>query len=100
MARTALVVAMTVAILAGGLLWPAVPVTAGLASGQTDISGPAGSGQFGASVLALPSGNIVVTDPLYDSGEVTNAGAVYLYNGATGALISTLTGSNNNDQVG
>jgi len=100
MARTALVVAMTVAILAGGLLWPAVPVTAGLASGQTDISGPAGSGQFGARVLALPSGNIVVTDPLYDSGEVTDAGAVYLYNGATGAQISTLTGSNNNDQVG
>ena len=88
------------AILPSGLPCNAPPVTAGLTSSQTDITGPAGSGQFGASVLALPSGNIVVTDPSYDSGESTDAGAVYLYNGATGAQISTLTGSNNNDQVG
>gem|GEM_PF-2147683 len=69
---------------------------------QLDIAGPAGSGAFGRSVTALPNGNIVVTDSRYDiTGETTIAdvGAVYLYNGSTGALISTLTGSTANDQV-
>jgi hypothetical protein len=63
---------------------------------QIDIPGPAGSGAFGSSVTVLPNGNIVVTDPL---GPVSNVGAVYLYNPA-GVLISTITGSTANDQVG
>ncbi|MEQ1921049.1 MAG: hypothetical protein ABL952_00945 [Pyrinomonadaceae bacterium] len=68
---------------------------------QLDITGPAGSGQFGTAVAVLPNGNIVVTDPLYDApGPISNVGAVYLYNGTTGTLISTLTGSTANDQVG
>jgi Repeat of unknown function (DUF5650) len=70
---------------------------------QIDIVGPAGSGRFGTSVTALPNGNIVVTDFLYDITSpvpVADVGAVYLYNGATGALISTLTGSTANDLVG
>jgi hypothetical protein len=44
-----------------------------------------------------------VTDPGYDLTSPTtilNVGAVHLYNGSTGALISTLTGSTANDQVG
>jgi hypothetical protein len=65
-----------------------------------DIIGPPGSGQFGKSVTALPNGNIVVTDPYYDSAMATDVGAVYLYDGATGALISTITGSTAGDQVG
>src|SRR5687768_4912969 len=75
-----------------------VPVKAAT---QIDISGPAGSERFGQQVVALPNGNIVVTDPMYDApGPISNVGAVYLYNGATQALISTLTGSTADDQVG
>jgi hypothetical protein len=60
---------------------------------QLDILGPPGSGEFGYDVIALPNGNIVVTDPFYDDFATVDAGAVYLYDGATGALISILTGS-------
>ena len=55
--------------------------------------------QFGHTVVALSGGNVVITSPFDDAGG-TNAGAVYLYNGKTGALISTLTGSKANDNVG
>ena len=54
---------------------------------------------FGTNTLVLTNGNLVVTAP-YDDAGGTDAGAVYLFNGYTGALISTLTGSNNNDYVG
>ncbi len=54
---------------------------------------------FGKLVVPLSTGNVVVTAPGDNAGGV-NAGAVYLFNGATGALISTLTGSHSNDQVG
>ncbi len=60
---------------------------------------PAAGNQFGATVLPLTSGNVVVTSPGDDVGG-TDAGAVYLFNGLTGALISTLRGSTANDQVG
>ena len=55
--------------------------------------------QFGASVVPLSTGNVVVTSPYDDAGGV-DAGAVYLFDGATGALISTLIGSSANDNVG
>jgi hypothetical protein len=55
--------------------------------------------QFGAAVVALSTGNVVITSPNDDAGG-TDAGAVYLFNGATGALISTLKGSQANDTVG
>ena len=70
------------------------------AAPQIDITGPAGSDRFGDSITLLPNGNIVVVDTKYDHGDAMDAGAVYLYNGATGALISTLVGSTYNDQVG
>jgi hypothetical protein len=70
------------------------------AAAQTVITGPAGSGEFGYEVVVLPNGNIVITDPYYDSGAIEDLGAVYLYNGATLALISRLTGSVANDSVG
>ncbi|MBX7053793.1 MAG: hypothetical protein K1X36_02475 [Pyrinomonadaceae bacterium] len=67
---------------------------------QTDIVGPAGS-DFGSIVTVLPNGNIVVTAPLYDiPAGASDVGAVFLYDGATLTLISTLTGSTTNDQVG
>lgn len=47
----------------------------------------------------LTNGNVVITSPFDDAGG-TDAGAVYLFNGVTGSLISTLTGSHSNDNVG
>src|SRR5262245_66553216 len=60
---------------------------------------PATGNQFGAAVVPLSTGNVVITSPFDDAGG-TDAGAVYLFNGATGALISTLHGSRENDHVG
>lgn len=60
---------------------------------------PAPGNQFGASIVPLSTGNVVVTSPFDDFGG-TDAGAVYLFNGATGSLISTLRGSHANDNVG
>jgi hypothetical protein len=54
---------------------------------------------FGSSVVALRNGNVVVTDP-NDSTVAPNAGAVFLYNGQTGALLGELTGSTSGDFVG
>ena len=59
---------------------------------------PAAGNLFGHSFVALSTGNIVITSPLDDFGG-TDAGAVYLFNGATGVLISTLRGSKANDIV-
>lgn len=62
---------------------------------QIDIAGPAGSAAFGKSVTVLPNGNIVVTDP----SALGTLGAAYLYS-PSGTLISTLTGSTADDQIG
>src|SRR5262249_14670155 len=47
----------------------------------------------------LSTGNVVVTNPS-DNFGASNAGAVYLYDGLTGALLSSLVGSSANDFVG
>jgi hypothetical protein len=57
-------------------------------------------GLFGHNLATLPSDNVVVTAPDDTVNGVTDAGAVYLFNGQTGDLISSLTGSSTNDQVG
>jgi hypothetical protein len=93
MARMLLAVALVVA-LAAGMVQPAIAGT------QIDIAGPPGSGYFGQLVTVLPNGNIVVVDPYYDAGPIADVGAVYLYDGATGVLISMLTGSTAGDMVG
>lgn len=67
---------------------------------QQSIPPPSGSGAFGTSVVVLTNGNYVVTDPLYDDGATTDVGAVYLYDGSSHALISTLKGNVANSQVG
>jgi Repeat of unknown function (DUF5650) len=64
------------------------------AAQKRDIHGPPGSYDFGYGVTALPNGNFVVTAPYTGAG-----GTVYLYSSA-GVLISTLTGSEDNDAVG
>ncbi|MSR80519.1 MAG: hypothetical protein EXS11_07305, partial [Gemmataceae bacterium] len=64
-----------------------------------DPSPSAGNG-FGTVILPLTSGgNVVVTAP-FDDSAFTDAGAVYLYNGSTGALISTIKGSSANNNIG
>ena len=60
---------------------------------------PGVGNQFARQVVVLPNDNVVATDP-NDDFAATNAGAVYLFNGTTGALISTLTGSRASDFVG
>ena len=53
---------------------------------------PALGNQFGHSVVALSTGNVVITAPFDDAGGV-NAGAVYLFDD-TGGLLRTFTGPN------
>src|SRR5262245_9391519 len=60
---------------------------------------PAPGNQFGSTIVTLSTGNVVITSPFDDFGG-TDAGAVYLFNGATGALISTLRGSHTGDMIG
>lgn len=55
---------------------------------------------FGKIRVTLATGNVVITSPQADIGGVTDCGAVYLFNGQTGALISTLTGSTAYDSAG
>ncbi|MBT1452126.1 Ig-like domain-containing protein [Glaciecola sp. XM2] len=55
--------------------------------------------QFGREVLFLSNGNIVVTAPEDDTGN-TNAGAVYLYDGATQQVISSHYGNAVDDKLG
>ncbi|MEQ8958067.1 MAG: hypothetical protein RLP02_09120, partial [Coleofasciculus sp. C2-GNP5-27] len=62
-----------------------------------DPNADKGSG-FGDAIAPLTTGNVVVTKPGDNFGG-NNAGAVYLFDGSTGALISTLMGQEN-DQVG
>jgi hypothetical protein len=60
---------------------------------------PAPGNDFGATVVPLSTGNVVVTSPDDNAGG-EGAGAVYLFDGATGALVSTLTGSHADDNIG
>ncbi len=60
---------------------------------------PSPGDHFGAAVVALSTGNVVITSP-FDNAGGTGAGAVYLFKGTTGALISTLIGSHAGDNIG
>jgi filamentous hemagglutinin family protein len=61
---------------------------------------PAANEQHGSGgIKELTNGNIVVATPADTFGGAA-AGAVYLYSGSTGALLSTLVGSTASDQVG
>ena len=54
---------------------------------------------FGSHLLPLRNGHVLLADA-NDNFAAPAAGAVYLFDGLTGALISTLTGSSANDMVG
>jgi hypothetical protein len=60
---------------------------------------PTTGGYFGAQVSVLASGNVVVTNPTDDFGGA-GAGAAYLFDGLSGALISALVGTNPGDGQG
>jgi hypothetical protein len=79
------------------LLWPTGTPLAASFSEFVDPH-PAPGNQFGTHVVPLSTGNVVITSPCDDAGG-TDAGAAYLFNGATGALISTLRGSTAGDSV-
>ena len=67
-----------------------------LAIAQLVDPNPAPGNQFGDIIVVLTSGNIVVISP-FDDFAGTDAGAIYLFNGLTGAVISTLRGSRAGD---
>ncbi|MEM9515158.1 MAG: hypothetical protein AAGA42_09910 [Actinomycetota bacterium] len=70
------------------------------ATSADSLEGGPGSELFGRSVAVLVNGNFVVADPGFDAGPLADVGAVYLYDGETERLISTLTGSTAGDRVG
>lgn len=55
---------------------------------------------FGKFRVTLATGNVVITSAHADIGGITDCGAVYLFDGSTGAVISTLTGSSEYDCIG
>jgi len=59
----------------------------------------ASGNSFGQNIVVLSNGNVVITVP-GDDFAASNAGAVYLFNGITHSLISTLRGNRTSDQVG
>ena len=61
---------------------------------------PSAGNNFGRIVVPLSTGNVVITAPNTDRLGVTDVGAVYLFNGATGELISALYGSSAGDIIG
>src|SRR6267142_431205 len=77
------------------------PGTSTLGSFQLLDPNPVAGNAFGSQVVVLPSANqnVVVTAP-NDNFVATGAGAVFLYNSSTGALLSALTGSSANEHVG
>ncbi len=60
---------------------------------------PSAGNQFGQQVLTLSTGNVLVTSP-GDDFAAQDGGAVYLFDGTTGSLISELHGSHQNDYIG
>jgi len=59
---------------------------------------PTTGGTFGDEVVVLHNGNVVV-DNYHDDFGGTGAGAVYLFDGLSGALSSSLVGSHPNDRL-
>ncbi len=60
---------------------------------------PATGNLFGNETVVLTNGNIVVSSP-QDDLIATDAGAVYLFNPETGAILGTINGANTGDKFG
>ncbi|MBI2753527.1 MAG: filamentous hemagglutinin N-terminal domain-containing protein [Betaproteobacteria bacterium] len=72
--------------------------TGSVSSFQLVDPNPGTSENFAGTIEALPNNNVVATDP--NDSFVAGSGAIYLFNGTTGALLSTMTGSASGDSVG
>src|SRR5262249_23083097 len=68
---------------------------------QFDLTDPHPStgDTFASQMTVLSNGNVLVNNPTDNFGGL-NAGAVDLFDGLSGALLSVLVGSHDNDQVG
>ncbi|HIK11702.1 MAG TPA: filamentous hemagglutinin N-terminal domain-containing protein, partial [Oscillatoriaceae cyanobacterium M33_DOE_052] len=60
---------------------------------------PAGGNEFGAAAVVLPNGNIAVASP-FDDFNATDAGAVYLFDPQSGALLGQINGTFASDEFG
>jgi hypothetical protein len=60
---------------------------------------PTQPGVLGFGITPLPNGNMVLADP-YDDLIAADGGAVYLFQGQTGALLGSLVGSEAGDRLG
>ena len=98
-ARFAAVSAAVTALVVGAVVIGLSPFIAHALPSSDLVSPDAGSEEFGGHVLVLSNGNYVIVDNLFD-GASTDVGAVYLFNGATDTLISSVTGSTAGDQIG
>lgn len=97
--RVALIAAVLTGVpIAANIGTPSSAATTAITS--VEVVGPTGSVGFGERTHVLANGNFVVTDSNFGLPGVPSVGAVYLYNGATNALISTLRGSHAQDRVG
>ena len=61
---------------------------------------PADGNDFGDTIVVLSTGNVVITSPGDDTSGGIDAGAVYLFDGEDGSLISSLFGVNDFDRIG
>ncbi|EEB77555.1 hypothetical protein GPB2148_1288 [marine gamma proteobacterium HTCC2148] len=77
----------------------AITAADGLVVTREDLLGPDGTRRFGTTVTVLSSGNYVVYDPAWSSDGVDNVGAVFVYDGETNQLLSTLTGKSWEDTL-
>ena len=75
------------------------PLTLTVLPNQFVNPNPSPNDGFGSAVVVLANGNVVVAAPQDDTAG-TNAGAVYLFDGKTGSVLSSLKGSTIGDQVG
>ncbi|MCX6017925.1 MAG: PIN domain-containing protein [Chloroflexi bacterium] len=90
--RIAASLAATVLALAAHMHPAAATGPRPLDAGAIDIPYP-GAPSWNLETYLLSSGNVIVADSEFDLPGADDAGAVFLYDGATGALISRLTGT-------
>jgi Ca2+-binding RTX toxin-like protein len=93
---------LTTLLLDGGLSSPAILPTTTRGSdilGNFSNPTPAANDLAGHAVTVTANGNIFVADP-FDDTVATDAGAVFEYDGKTGALIHTFFGVGASDQFG
>ena len=91
----AFVLAVTGVVVVVGTPFVGVRPAAASGSFSVDIPRPAGGFLFGDSVFVLSNGNYVIADP-YAGPFTSSLGAVYLFDGKTNQIISTLTGTKGN----